>query len=65
MLPSVTTRGTCVSFSNADNLLVQEPVAKLTANRVWGVLRGKFFVVSLLFSSKEIVSVATLGNQAH
>ena len=54
-----------VSVSNADNLLVQEPVAKLTANRVWGVLRGKFFVVSLLFSSKEIVSVATLGNQAH
>uniref|UniRef100_A0A452DWY5 Beta-hexosaminidase n=1 Tax=Capra hircus TaxID=9925 RepID=A0A452DWY5_CAPHI len=43
-----------ITSDESYNLLVQEPVAKLTANRVWGVLRGKFFVVSLLFSSKEI-----------
>ena len=52
-------------FSNTDNLLVKGPVAVLTANRVWGVLRGEFYAVSLLFSSEEIVSVATLGNQAY
>ena len=52
-------------FSNTDNLLVKGPVAALTANRVWGVLRGKFYVVSLLLSSEEIVSVASLGNQAY
>lgn len=40
------------------------PVAILKANRVWGVLRGKSCVVSLLSSSKEIFSVGALGNQA-
>ena len=53
-----------IFFSNTDTLLVKGPVASLTANRVWGVLRGEFYVVSLLFSSKEIFSVATLGNEA-
>lgn len=39
-------------------------MAFLKANRVWGVLRGKMYVVLLLFFSKEIFSVAALGNQA-
>ena len=62
MLPSVTNKRHFFLFSNTDTLLVKGPVATLTANRVWGVLRGKFYVAS--FSSKEIVPVATLGNQA-
>ena len=65
MLPSVTNKRHFFLFSNTDTLLVKGPVATLTANRVWGVLRGKFYVASLLFSSKEIVPVATLGNQAY
>ena len=39
-------------------------MAFLKANRVWGVLRGKVYVLLLLFFSKEIFPVSALGNQA-
>lgn len=45
-------------YPHADTLLVKEPVAFLKANRVWGVLRGKFF------SCKETFLFGALGNQA-
>lgn len=45
---------------NTDSLVVKEPVALLKANRVWGVLRGKIYVVSLLLSRKEMFPAGAL-----
>ena len=49
---------------NTDVLHVKGPEALLRANTVWGALRGKFYVVSLLFFSIKNISAVTLGNQA-
>lgn len=50
-------RGINRSVPHTDTLLVEEPVAVLKANRVWGALRGEFCAVSLLVSSKIIYPV--------
>ncbi|XP_045141159.1 beta-hexosaminidase subunit beta-like [Echinops telfairi] len=46
-----------ISSDESYSLLVQEPVAVLKANRVWGALRGTCFVLlSLLFSQRFLES---------
>lgn len=43
---------------------MQEPVALLKANRVWGALRGTFHADSLSVSIEAIFSLGALRNQA-
>lgn len=58
------TEGLTTFSPHADSLVVKAPVAFLKANRVWGALRGKFCVVRLSFSSKDLFPFGALENQA-